>query len=87
MKLTAKQVYCLRYLGQNGPAIAFEIAEAAKHDGTTSLSWFAEWAHAPLRELRDRGLVEYTGQKERATRIHRITDAGRAALAEIEGRA
>lgn len=86
MELTAKQVYCLRRL-RAGESTGGDIANMARDDGINRTRLRYEWADAPLRELRERGLVEYTGQKEMAAHIYRITDAGRAAIAEIEGKA
>jgi DNA-binding MarR family transcriptional regulator len=79
-KLTEKQIFCLEFLAkQDGTSVA--IAFAAVDAGLNRTAYGSpDWADAPMRGLREAGLVEHTGEKENAAKIHRITGEGRKAL-------
>ncbi|MFG1417228.1 hypothetical protein V5F38_05365 [Xanthobacter sp. V0B-10] len=69
-KLTDEHMLILRFLDDGQSAYAQWIAEGCGH------AYDTPWAAGRLRTLSNRGLVERIG------RCWRITDAGRAALAE-----
>ena len=56
-----------------------------KFPGGPAFAYPNEWADAPLLFLRRAGLVESRAKAADGSRIHKITDAGRAALARIGG--
>lgn len=83
-KLTEGQLFTLRQL-TTFPRTGTSIAMLAMKEGINKRPHGAnEWADHHLRYLRSVGLVELTGTHELGARLHRITDAGRAALAEAE---
>jgi DNA-binding MarR family transcriptional regulator len=80
VRLTDKERFCLRVLA-NGPASTFRASDIAEDEGINRASCRYEWADAPFRSLRAKGLAVKTGRFDRLKRaIHEITDAGRAAL-------
>lgn len=60
-QLSAKQQYCLDSLVQHGPSSSWHICARALVDGTNKTRCRYEWADAPIRELRAKGLIEKTG--------------------------
>lgn len=83
-KLTEKQIFCLEFLAKkDGTGRA--ISAAAVDAGLNRTVWGSpEWADAPMRELRKASLIEHTGEKENAAKIHRITAEGRKALQAVK---
>jgi predicted heme/steroid binding protein len=79
-KLTEKQIFCLEFLAkQDGTSVA--ISFAAVDAGVNRTAYGSpDWGDGPMRALREAGLVEHTGEKKNAAKIHRITDEGRKAL-------
>lgn len=78
--LTAKQLYCLRCLAA-GNASTWTVCKQAERDGTNKVRCRYEWADAPFRELRGKGLIVKAGWADKMGRaVHSITDAGLAAL-------
>ena len=81
-KLTKGQLFVLRQL-TTFHRTGSNIAMLAMKEGLNKRPHGAnEWADHHLRWLRSAGLVELTGTHELGARLHRITDAGRAALLE-----
>lgn len=80
MKLSPKEEWCLRYVSR-GVATAKCAASAAKEDGVNKARYALEWADAPFRTLREKGLIERNGCKHWEAAMHCITQAGRDWLA------
>lgn len=83
MKMTDKQKFILNIL-KDRDSESYSICMDARRAGLNTRSLASEWADGPLRQLRQAGLVEYTGEFERFRKVHRITPAGRHALCIAE---
>ena len=75
--MTAKQRYCLDHLRRFGPASTWDVCKRGIADGTIKVRCRYEWADAPFRELREKGLIEKTGARDGMGRaIHQVTERG-----------
>lgn len=78
MNLKPKEQYCLEYLKRHGPTPNVQICKAARADGVNTALHWREWADAPLRGLRRKGLAFRAIEKaENGHSIHGLTDAGK----------
>jgi hypothetical protein len=78
MKLTPKEQYCLEYLKRHGPTPNVQICKAAHADGVNTSRQRFEWADAPLRSLRKKGLAYRSVEKaDGGYSSHGLTDAGK----------
>ena len=85
VRLSRKQEFCLRRLGE-ADRCSYSISRLAVEVGENRTICRDEWADAPLRELRQKGLIGLTGEWSAVDRrVHHITDRGRAALAKLNG--
>lgn len=84
--LTEGRHYALLQLtkkAQTGREISVEACKAGVM--RTHGSGAMEWADKHLFWLRRQGFAELSGERREGSRIHRVTEAGRSALAEAEG--
>lgn len=81
-KLTTGRLFTLKQLAI-GPDTSHGISRQAYQENINQRpSGISEWADPHLKWARDMGYAEYTGKRFAGSRIHRITDAGRAAIKE-----
>lgn len=81
MKFTPKQLFCLQQIAERDVSTWPVCKAAQQHPEFPRARYSMEWADAPFRELRNKGLIEKTGEKDGTERaVHRITDVGREIL-------
>jgi hypothetical protein len=81
MTLSPKQLFCLQQIAERDVSTLPVCNAAQQHPEFPRVRYSMEWADAPFRELRNKGLIEKTGEKDGTKRsVHRITDSGREIL-------
>lgn len=80
--LTAKRLFCLQAFSDDRPRSTLDVAKKAISEGINKTRCRYEWADAPMRDLRNAGLLAYAeGRDSWGRRYHRLTKEGEAALA------
>ncbi len=83
MQLTEGRKYSLKRLAA-GPRTGPQISIEARNEGVNLTSQGSiEWADKHLLWLRRSEFAELTGERIDNARVHRITDKGRALLADL----
>lgn len=81
LNLTTKRLFCLQAFANCDKLSTLDVAQKAIAAGINTTSIRFEWADAPMRELRNAGLLAYAeGRDSSGRRYHCLTEMGKASL-------